>query len=69
MERNTFALYAKAIRGEDAGAYVFCWNFSNLAIAISFAEQRKDVGDIHLFKHVYNDNNLIMKEYLETFEH
>jgi hypothetical protein len=69
MENVTFALYAKAIRGDDIGNYVFCWNFQKKDTAIAFAKQRSDVGDIILFKHTYNNNELIKKEYIDTFKH
>ncbi len=58
MEKVTFALYARAIHGEQEGEYVMCWNFDNEALATAVALQRvHDVGQITMYRHVYGPTN------------
>jgi hypothetical protein len=52
MGSVSYALYAKALKGENAGEYVMCWNFDDRELATAVALQRiYDVGTVILCRH------------------
>jgi hypothetical protein len=52
----SYALYAKALSGENVGEYVMCWNFDDRELATAVALQRiYDVGTVILCRHAIKD--------------
>lgn len=68
MASISYALYAKAVCGEQAGEYVMCWNFAEIELVIAVAKQRVyDVGTIFLYRHIETDGTF-MRTVLQVFE-
>jgi len=71
-DKITYALYARAIKGEQKGEMVMCWNFQDVATAEWVGQMRtRDVsgGHIEMWKHYYDTETkeLVKKEKIKDF--